>query len=514
MLSAAARQRFNSVATGTLANVLGQILNIGGQLALVPILLHYWGTEIYGEWLALSAMVTYLATLDLGMQTYVVNRLNQCYSVNDMEEYTRVLHTGFLVNLLIPALGFAVTLPLILMAPLTKWLQLRDTDPSTAAWVTVLLSLQVVYSIGYGVVVGIYRTINEYARGQMIMNVRFLFNVLLTVGIVLYGGQMRAVATAQLALLVATSILVYIDLVRRRPEIRIGFSRADWRLGLQFIGPSSMFLGIQISGAVAIQGSTILVSSMFGAATLVVFASLRTLSNMIKQATATVQLALWPEFTALDAQSEQKSLRMLHLLGAKVVMAIAVCSTVFLITVGDRLVAFWTRGRIAYDEALMVALLVWACSQAHWFSSAILISACNRQKIVLRAHATAAIGGFLLGYVLAHWFGVVGFVYGLAGADIVICGIGLPYLACKTIGESRLKFFNEVTARSALLLAATYFGVRFVLPLAGAAGNGVRDFVSAGLLTCILGAVAAYVMALNSFERNRLHAAVAGIFAR
>jgi hypothetical protein len=87
-------------------------------------------------------------------------------------------------------------------------------------------------------------------------------------------------------------------------------------------------------------------------------------------------------------------------------------------------------------------------------------------------------------------------------------------MACKTIGESRLKFFNEVTARSALLLAATYFGVRFVLPLAGAAGSGVRDFVSAGLLTCGLGAVAAYVMALNSFERNRLHAAVAGIFAR
>jgi O-antigen/teichoic acid export membrane protein len=514
MLSAASAQRFHRVATGTLANVLGQVLNIGGQLALVPIFLYYWGNEIYGEWLALSAMVTYLSTLDLGMQTYVVNRLNQCYSVNDMDEYTRVLHTGLLVNLLIPAIGFAVTLPLLLTAPLTKWLQLRETDPSTAAWVAVLLSIQVVYSIGYGVVVGVYRTINEYARGQMIMNARFLFNVLVTVMIVLYGGQMRGVAMAQLALLAITSVLVYIDLVRRRPEIRIGFSRADWRLGLRFIGPSSMFLGIQLSGAVAIQGSTVLVSSMFGAATLVVFVSLRTLSNMIKQATATVQLALWPEFTALDAQSQQKSLRMLHLLGAKVAMAIAVCSTVFLMTVGERLVAFWTRGRVAYDGPLMVALLVLACSQAHWFCSSILISASNRQKLVLRCQAFSSGGGFLLGYVLAQRYGVVGFVSGLAAADILICGIGLPYLACKTIGESRLTFFNEVTARSALLLAATYLGVRFVLPLAGAAGDGVRDFVSVGLLTCTLGAGAAYAMALNRFERNRIHAAVAGIFAR
>src|SRR5262245_54005084 len=139
MLSAIAAQRFQRVAKGTLANVLGQVLNIAGQLALVPILLRYWGNQTYGEWLALSAMVAYLSTLDLGMQTYVVNRLNQCYSLGQMDEYTRVLHSGLLVNLAIPLAGFCIALPLLFTAPLGRWLQLQDTPPATGAWVATLL---------------------------------------------------------------------------------------------------------------------------------------------------------------------------------------------------------------------------------------------------------------------------------------------------------------------------------------------------------------------------------------
>src|SRR3954447_19762835 len=106
MASAATTQRAARLTRGTLANILGQVLNTVGQLAQVPVLLSIWGTQIYGEWLALSAMVAYLATLDLGMQTYVVNRMNQCYARGEMGDYTRVLHTGILVNTVIPCTGF------------------------------------------------------------------------------------------------------------------------------------------------------------------------------------------------------------------------------------------------------------------------------------------------------------------------------------------------------------------------------------------------------------------------
>jgi O-antigen/teichoic acid export membrane protein len=513
MLSAATAQRVARLTRGTLANILGQVLNTVGQLAQVPILLSSWGTQSYGEWLALSAMVAYLSTLDLGMQTYVVNRLNQCNALGQRDEYIRVLHTGMLVNTAIPGIGFLVALPLIFWAPLTRWLQLGETDPSTAAWVTAILSLQVVYSIGYGMIFGIYRTVDEYARGQMVSNLRYLLNLALTISVVLAGGRLLALAIAQLLLLVAVTVGIYLDITRRRPEIRIGFRHADWRLGLRFLWPSLTFLAIQLVAALTIHGSTVLVSAMFGAATLVIFATLRTLANMVKQAAATVQLAIWPEFTALDALSETAALRTLHLLGTKIMMTVAVCASVFLLTTGERLLEFWTRGRVPYDGDLMLAFCILACSQSHSFCTSVLMSASNRQNTLLWYSAVGAITGFIAGFALAKWFGVTGFVYGLAAADAVVCAFGLPMRVCRLIGESRVRFFREVTIRSAIVLFTTYVAVRFVLRLSGS-GGGLSGFVSAGLLTVAFGSMAAYLLSLNGAERTRLNAVVAGMRAR
>src|SRR5437867_7541300 len=48
----------------------------GQTLALVPILLKYWGNANYGLWLALLAGFNLLQSLDLGHQNYVGNQLN------------------------------------------------------------------------------------------------------------------------------------------------------------------------------------------------------------------------------------------------------------------------------------------------------------------------------------------------------------------------------------------------------------------------------------------------------
>jgi O-antigen/teichoic acid export membrane protein len=514
MGSAATQQRVARLTRGTLANILGQALNTVGQLAQVPILLSSWGTQTYGEWLALSAMVAYLATLDLGMQTYVVNRLNQCHALGETGEYTRVLHTGLLVNTVIPFTGFLIALPVIFYAPLGSWLQLRATDHDTAAWVTALLSLQVVYSIGYGMIFGIYRTIGEYARGQMVSNVRYALNLVLTICVAVAGGRLMALASTQLALIVVTTVAIYIDIRRRHPSIRIGLSQADWRLGWQFLLPSLTFLAIQLVSALLIHGSTVLVSAMFGAAALVVFATLRTLTNMVKQAAATVQLALWPEFTTLDALSQVNALRTLHLLGTKIVMTVAVCASVFLLTAGDRVIEFWTRGRVQYDHDLMLAFCVLACSQSHSFCTSVLMSASNRQKTLLWYSGSAAVVGFVAGYYAAQRYGMTGFVYGMAVADIAICAFGLPMRVCRMIGESRVRFFREVTIRSTVVLVTTYAAVRLVLSLSGELGGGLARFVSAGLLTVAFGSVAAYLLSLNGRERHRLNAVVAGMLAR
>jgi hypothetical protein len=47
------------------ANAYGQFVTVIVQLVGVPILLHAWGAQLYGEWLILFAIPAYLAMTDL-----------------------------------------------------------------------------------------------------------------------------------------------------------------------------------------------------------------------------------------------------------------------------------------------------------------------------------------------------------------------------------------------------------------------------------------------------------------
>ena len=91
--------RLRRITHGTLANILSQILNVLGQLALVPVFLWLWGNQLYGEWLTLSAAVTYLAMLDFGTHNYLVNRLTQSNARGAGRQYTEILHSSLLLSL-------------------------------------------------------------------------------------------------------------------------------------------------------------------------------------------------------------------------------------------------------------------------------------------------------------------------------------------------------------------------------------------------------------------------------
>src|ERR1700722_18406510 len=60
----------------------GQGITVIGQLLVPPFFLSCYpqGLEVYGEWIALSAAVTYLGTLNIGIQVYANNQMTILYN--------------------------------------------------------------------------------------------------------------------------------------------------------------------------------------------------------------------------------------------------------------------------------------------------------------------------------------------------------------------------------------------------------------------------------------------------
>lgn len=490
--------------SGTLANLINQAISIGGQLAVVPVYLAFWGNQVYGEWLTLSAAVAYISMLDLGMQTYVVNRMNQYYSRGEHEEFLRTMQSALLFTTIVFGVGLAVLVPLVFLLPLRSWLQIETTGSRTTQIVAALMLGQFLSFIPLGMMTGIYRSIGEYTRGATLGNLQRFSQFALVAVVLWQGGGMVALASSQLiAPFVFGLLFVVWDLRRRHPEVQLNFQWASARLALSFLAPSWLFLLIQLSASLVIQGSTLLAGVALGAAAVPVFVTLRTLSNVIRQGVGALYHASWPELTALEARGQYARLAQVHVFMAKGVVAVSVTAAVLLHFAGADVVAAWTGGRIAYDAVLMQAFLALVLSQAWWMTSSLLLISSNNHRGLALAQIAAGVIGLVLGYVWSGRWGAAGIVYGLALSDLLLCGLWVPVSACRLIGQRFGTFLAEVVGRGvvpAALVMLSAWGLDRVVPGRWGVGRWLLLSLSTGLVC----AVSTFAVWLNAQERGQV----------
>src|SRR5271168_4611762 len=105
-----------------LAFLTGQGVSIFTQLAIPPLFLHRFanGIAVYGEWITLSAAVSYLGSLNYGVPTYAINQMTIHRNRGEIEECRRVqasaLRLFFWVMLAMLPLAGAIA-----AAPVGQW---------------------------------------------------------------------------------------------------------------------------------------------------------------------------------------------------------------------------------------------------------------------------------------------------------------------------------------------------------------------------------------------------------
>ena len=78
---------------GAAATVSGPLGTIAIQLASVPIFLHFWGTALYGEWLIMIAIPSYLTLGDFGFGSVAGNDMTMSVAAEQHDEALRTFQT-------------------------------------------------------------------------------------------------------------------------------------------------------------------------------------------------------------------------------------------------------------------------------------------------------------------------------------------------------------------------------------------------------------------------------------
>lgn len=489
------------VGLGLLAVLMGQGINILGQILIVPLFLWAWGAQLYGEWLVMFAVVAHISLLDFGMQMYVVNRLNQCYSAKQLNDYTRILHSALVLYLSVAVVAGSLITITVFVAPIGQWLNFRLMGHSTTAIVVLLLAAQLIFAIPHGLITGLYRTFQEFPRGAMLANFHRTSMFGLIALVLLLGGSVVHVAAIQLIPLMAVIAFALYDIRKRHPEIKVGLSQSDWRLAITFLGPSSLFFLIQISGALTVQGSIIVVSAFAGPAFVAVFAIHRTLTNLMRQIVGSLNAALWPELTTLEAHGDYSKLRVIHRSFVKMSFAACVFAGIWLYFAGKDVIELWTLGRITFDPKLLNIFLLYLVFQAPWLASSVFSAAFNRHKNLAVCYILSAVLGLGLAVVLIQYWGIVGVATGLLIANILVCSWFVPLDTCRILGDSVRKFWVEVLLRG-LPVIAIVWGAAWSLAQLNI--PPILRILAIGGSTALVGIGLGYFFWLNSRERGQV----------
>src|SRR5260370_8636696 len=128
------------------------------QIVSVPVFLHFWGVKLYGEWLILSAIPTYLILSDMGFGSVAGNDMTMRVAAGDRDGALETFQSTWVLITVTSLLLEMAMLGVIWLLPLTRWLNLSSIGGTDGRLVLSLLSADPLFTLQIGLILSGFRS--------------------------------------------------------------------------------------------------------------------------------------------------------------------------------------------------------------------------------------------------------------------------------------------------------------------------------------------------------------------
>lgn len=411
------------LATGVAANTLGKVYIAILQLVSVPAFISAWGIEIYGVWLMLTAIPTYLALSDFGFSQAATASMTMGNARGHREEVLRTYQSLQLI--LCAASGIIVLIALIGIA-LTRFLDL----PQFFEYGGPLLAIATYSAIAQfsrAPLSGLHST-GHYAFGTSVFDTLVFIEGLAAVAVALWGGGILSSALTLVILRLFIVAAMYLALRYKAPWLATGFSHASFEEVGKLYRPAFSALAIPLASAMSLQGAVLIIGAILGPAIAAMYASVRTISRIAVQVVGIFGRASMPELAASSATGQ--SIRPIISLNLIVIFLTAIPAAILYAAFGPQIIERWTSGAISPQRWIFYIMSISLILQSIWTLSTQLLLALNRHSRLSLLGLTFSALALLLIYP-------TGLAYGLAGVCITII-LSEIIMASAALNELRL----------------------------------------------------------------------------
>ena len=487
--------------TGWLGKGMGLTITFGEQILLVPVFLVLWGPERYGDWLVLLSAAGFVGLLDGGLQAYYGNAMQAALSQGKPDAFHRLIQQGTALYAAI----ICAALPLIAFgAYQVQWTDLLNLQMAThglAENVLLILALNFLISVPFGMANAIYRAHGHFATSIMVGNLARLALVI-AVALSLWAGAGMVTLGLVYAAIVTISWVAMIAHQRRRyPDLRYGIAWPD-RSALKDLIAVAPFYAVIPAAMLATTHATIILISVLAAASkaVVIYTTMRTLTGVARMVMDQVMHVTGVEIARQFAQNEEAALTTLYEFVARLAGGICGALTGLIAVMGPPFLTIWTIGKVPFDAAIFWPLLGTAGLAGPSIAGMSVLLFINRPEGMARAYAVAAGVTLCLCLVLIPALGAAGAAWAVLIAEACILSIIIPIQTAKIIGGSATRLIALIQGIASVAFAISGAGAGLALSLTG--GESLTRLILMGLIWAALVAAPLYYLIFNRSRRR------------
>jgi len=286
-----------------------------------------------------------------------------------------------------------------------NWLGLKALGHHDARLVFCGLAVSLLANIPGSQLIVVFTATGQFAKYQWLYNAYALFACLVTATALSLGARPATLAAITAATTLATIGFSLWILHRRGARLYPRLHDSDWRTARSLAAPTGQFGLSMIATALTVQGPIVVLSRALGGPAVALFATTRTVANVVRGTLVLLRAPLRPEFGRASTQTSKLELGRLFRIAVGMDAAIAISLSAVLWSGGIWLIRFWSHGRIHPDPMLLHLLLIASVLEGFLQILAIAGWATNRIKAVSLGQLAASVVSLAMAVALVGRFG-------------------------------------------------------------------------------------------------------------
>jgi O-antigen/teichoic acid export membrane protein len=411
---------------GFLSNWVSKLAGTLIQLVQVPVFLHFWSMPLYGEWMIVNSIPTYLSFSNFGFGSVAGNEMTMMVAREDRQGALRVFQSCWWLIAIICTGMIIVLSGSLYYIPAARLLKLTHISESDTKWIIFYLGVAVLLGQLEQLLQSAYRCIGRYPFGSFLKSMLSLGAFAAMIVSVTLGSGVRTAALVYAAANLVGTVVQSIMVRRDIPWIEFGWRHASF-VEIRRLAPMAFaFLGFPAGNALNLQGTLLAVGYALGPVAVVVFGTARTVSRVALQMVSMVNGTFEPELSIAFGARNYDLTRRLQRRACQFALIIALAVVIAMMAAGPWFLTHWTGGHVPPSRGLLSILLIVVILYSLWSTSSTLLTATNQHQRLATYFIFGTSATCVLCFFMAKAYGLYGAAISLLLSEIVMNVYVLP----------------------------------------------------------------------------------------